>query len=177
MEVRITREQMLKARTYLPLVEKNALLERADRCFDRLAIKSEGEPMPPMWKENSGLRARYLMVALASYFPLPFRHEGDDPLLMTAEDFDRFGESHLLMQIERFKKDEATRDKAYDLLFDYRSLERCFDREIRALLDVQNDAVIRQAQMTWTALGELPGLMEQLRAMQEGKKEAGENGA
>ncbi len=171
MEIRITREQILAASTYMTLAEKTELLNRADRCFDRLSITSGGEAMPPMWKENYGIKARYLMAALARMLKLPYEADNGDEMLMNEKDYDRFGDSHVIMQIERFKrdKDEAVRDAAYDLMGDYFQLEKAFSAEIKAMLDVQNDAVIRQQQMSKEAMAELPKVMEALKELQRSR--------
>lgn len=169
----VTKEQLLGARTYLPLEEKTAFLERADRCFDRMSVTLGDEAMPPMFKENCALKTRYLAAALAVYLRIPYDSEEDDAMLMSEADCDKLGESHVVMQIERFKrdKDEVVRNAAYDLLSDYFRLEKAFDAEIKALLAVQNDTVIRQSQMNQAAMAELPALLEQFKSLQETKGE------
>ena len=169
----VTKEQLLGARTYLPLEEKMAFLERADRCFDRMSVTLGDEAMPPMFKENCALKARYLMGALARYVGIEYAADENDAMLMTEADCDKFGASHIIMQLERFKrdKDESARNAAYDLLSDYFKLEKAFDAEIKSLLAVQNDPVIRQMQMNKAAIAELPRLLEQFKALQETKGE------
>ena len=60
-------------KTYIPLAEKLAFAEYCgSRCFDRMEIHAsdggENVPMPPMYKENAGLKMRYLMGALVKMY-------------------------------------------------------------------------------------------------------------
>lgn len=174
----LTEEAMLGADTYLPLAEREEFLSRADRCFDRLSIKNGENTMPPMWKENYSLKARYLLAALLGYLKIPFSHEGGDKLLITTEDFDKYEGSHIVAQVERFKrhKDETVRNAAYELMGDYFKLEKAFAAEIRALLDVQNDAVVRQQLLNREAMAELPAALEQLKGLMEAREAAAKAG-
>lgn len=176
----ITRETMVAAKSYLQITKKMEFLDHASECFDRLSITNGNDPMPPMWKENAGLKARYLLAALLHFYleepTLVFEDAGH--FLISEETFDKFASNHPIMQIERFKrdKDESIRNKAYDLLADYFQLEKAFNAEIRSMLDVQNDMVLRQQLLMRESMAELPKVLEDLKALQE-KKGAGENGA
>lgn len=162
----VTKEQLLKAKTYLTLEEKEAILNKADLCFDRLSITAGDEAMPHMWKENYGLKARYMMGALLTYLRVPFEHESDE-MLITVEDYDKFASAHVVMQIERFKrdKDENIRNKAYNLLSDYFELARMFSTEIAEMLAVQNDPVLRQKMISDEIVKKLPETMEQIKVL------------
>ena len=175
----ITRETMVAAKSYLPITKKMEFLDHASECFDRLSITNGNDPMPPMWKENAGLKARYLLAALLHFYleepTLVF--EDAEHFLISEETFDKFASSHPIMQIERFKrdKDESIRNKAYDLLADYFQLEKAFNAEIRSMLDVQNDMVVRQQLLNKMVVQELPAILPQLQELMSKWSEA--NGA
>ena len=168
----LTRDMLMAAKSYLPLEEKQKILSYADRCFDRLSITSGDEPLPPMWKENAGLKARYLMAALLGYFGIEAEAESEG--LITQEVYDYYAGSHIYMQIERFKRDrdEIVKNKAYDLMSDYNQLEKMFNAEIRALLDVQNDTVVRQQLITKDIMQQLPWALQEFKALIEKREGA-----
>jgi len=173
----ITRDMMTAARDYVSLAEKEAwVAENAVKCFDKLAIEADGEAMPPMYQVNTGLKSRYLMAALAKmYFGVPeIVGEPDNEWLMTEADYDRWAGSHVMNQIERMKADRELRDKCYDLLFDYKDLEKWFSTQIGSLLTVQNDTVLRQQQIAALQAKQLPEVLQALREYQEGRANNGE---
>ena len=108
-----------KARSYVPLAEKEAFVRSvSDNCFDRIAIGSgNGEDVPPMWKENGFIKARYLAGALVKlYFGLEYATEAGEEWLPTTEEYDRIMALCPMNQIERIRKsskDAAVRDKCY----------------------------------------------------------------
>ena len=58
-KIELTKELMTAARDYVPLEEKEAwVAENAPRCFDKLAISADDEPLPPMYMVNAGLKSR-----------------------------------------------------------------------------------------------------------------------
>lgn len=167
----ITKEMMEAARDYVPNAEKEAFVAHcASRCFDKLAITgTDGEPAPDMYMVNSGLKARYLMGALSAlYFGIPY--DGDDE--MSEEAYDQWAGSHALNQIERWKREASLRDKCYDLLADFKDLEKRLSTQINGLLNVMNDTVLRQNEYTAAQVKELPTMLKALQELQEGKGEA-----
>ena len=173
MTVEITKEFLEAARDYVPLAEKEAwVAENAPKCFDKLEITSDEEQMPEMYLINTGLKSRYLMAALVSmYFGLNVVPDRDDEYLMATEQYDEWAGSHVINQLERWKRDSELKFKAYDLMFDYKDLEKRFSAQLSSLLAVQNDSVIRTAQHTSAGLKELLLVLEQLKALQEQKEE------
>ena len=171
-KIEITKELMTGARDYIPLTEKEAwVAENAPKCFDQLAITADDEQMPPMFMVNTGLKSRYLMAALVRlYFRAGLTDANEaDEWLMSAEEYDDWAGSHVFNQLERWKRDSELKFKAYDLLYDYKDLEKRFSAQISSLLAVQNDPVIRQAQETAANIKDLPVVLEQLKALQEDK--------
>ena len=177
----ITRETLIGAKSYLPIQKKEEFLEHATECFDRLSITSGDEEMPPMWKENASLKARYLLAALLHhYLAEKIVFEDAEHFLISEETFDKYASSHPIMQIERFKrdKDENVRNKAYDLLSDYFELTRMFSTEIAEMLAVQNDPVLRQKMISDELVKQLPQTLEQIKELTNSKNaEAVLNGA
>jgi hypothetical protein len=165
----LTTNTMEEARNYVPLAEKEAwVAENAPKCFDKLEITADNEPMPPMYMVNTGLKSRYLMAALVKlYFGVTdVKCEPNDEWLMTHEAYDEWAGGHIFNQLERYKRDTDLKFKAYDLLYDYKDLEKRFSAQISSLLAVQNDTVIRQSQQMANSVRELPEILEQLKAMQ-----------
>ena len=168
-KVVISKEMIQAASDYIPLEEKEAwVADNAPKCFDKLAITADGEAMPPMYAVNVALKNRYLMAALVSmYLKQAYVADTKDEPLISREDYDKWANSHTINQIDRLKKDAEVRDKCYDILYDYRELEKMFSAQIYALLNVQNDSVIRQSEQMTNAIKELPALLEQLKELQE----------
>ena len=178
-KVVITKEMLLAARDYVP----NAVKEewaggKAKLCFDRLEIKADGEEMPNMFLLNTGLKARFLMTALVDlYLRLEYEEDETDAGLMTEEEYDRWAGSHAVNQIERMKSDAEARNKCFDLLSDYRELEKRFSAQINGYLTVQNDSVLRTAEYAKKQTAEaMPELISALHELGEyGKKDVTED--
>lgn len=91
--------------------------------------------------------------------------EGED-YLMAADDYDRAASMHVLNALERMKSDAAARDKVFDLLRDYKDLERMVSAELNAQLAARNDVLPRVLHvLTQTAT---PAALANLQEM-EGK--------
>lgn len=166
--IEITKELLLGATDYVPLaVKEEWAAANAPKCFDKLAITADGESVPPMYMVNTGLKSRYLMAALASlYFHQDYEADERDDALMSIACYDKWAGGHALNQIERWKREIEIRDKCFDLLADFKDLEKRFAAQINSLLTVQNDSVIRQSEVNAMALKELPALLEQIKDMQ-----------
>ena len=187
--LKLTEQDMKESKTYLPLADKMVFVEyAADRCFDRMNVTMDDGtglnlPMAPMYKENTALKSRYLMGALVraylgkSYEPV----EGDD-WLMAQDDYDRWAGSHIFNQLERMKGcGGQVREIVFDLLADYRDLEKRLTAEMRGMRVVMNEPVNRiiatmQSQTTPEAfaqgkerLDELTAELEEYRAAKEAK--------
>lgn len=137
------------ARDYVLLTEKVQFVEScADKCFDTLNIRTgdteSDETLPPMYKENISRKNRCLMGALANlYLNLGAKTEPDCRWMVTEKEYDRLAGAHLQNQLERAKADLSLREKAFDILGDYKDLERRLNAEIHALSIVMNDPASR----------------------------------
>lgn len=168
-----------KARSYVPIAEKEAFIRSvSDNCFDRIAIGGgNGEEVPPMWKENGFIRQKYLAGALVKlYFGLEYATEAGDEWLPTDEEYDRIMANCPMNQIERIRKsskDQGVRDKCYDLIYDFKALERLLSGEIAGMRPAANDLLTRfnrmiEAQTTPEAFEKLAMSAEELqKAMDE----------
>ena len=143
------KEVFINAKSYVPLMQKEEIVSYcAERCIDRVVVNT-GEKFrgdtPPMYRENGQRKRRYLLGILArAYLRLDFEGCGGDRWLMSADDYDWVGGVQLINQIDRMKKQsDALRDKAYDLLADYRDLEKMLKTEIYGMLQAMNDPVSR----------------------------------
>lgn len=173
------KEVFINAKSYVPLMQKEEIVSHcAERCIDRVVVNT-GEKFrgdtPPMYRENGQRKRRYLMGILArAYLRLDFEGCGGDRWLMSADDYDWVGGVQLINQIDRMKKQsDALRDKAYDLLADYRDLEKMLNTEIAANLDVMNDVVARMTMNAASAV--TPESMKELSEMAETLKATAEN--
>lgn len=172
------KEVFSKANAYMPLMVKTEIVSHcAERCIDRVVVNT-GEKFrgdtPPMYRENGQRKRRYLLGILArAYLRLNFDGCGGDRWLMSADDYDWVGGVQLINQIDRMKKQSDTlRDKAYDLLADYRDLEKMMNTEINANLSIMNDVVARMSMsaasaMTPESVQELVELAEKAQKAQE----------
>ena len=180
MKIEITSEMMQAARDYVPLEEKEAWVsESAPNCFDRIAISVDDESMPEMYMVNTGKKSRYLMGALAKlYFGAEdIGADADNEWLMSVEKYDEWAGGHVFNQIERWKRDADFKFKAYDIMYDYKDLEKRMSTQISSLLAVQNDAVIRQARQSADMMRELPALLTELKAYEDMKGKGEEDGS
>ena len=141
---------MQNAESYVPIRKKTEFVNYcAERCFDKLDITATSgndtlSAMPPMWKENSELKARYMMGGLLKlYLKQEAQTDENDEWLLTEQEYDRWAEAHILNQIERMKSNASLRDKCFDLLQDYKTLEKMLNTEVYGLIRVMNDSVSR----------------------------------
>ena len=144
-------EQMKNVTTYLPLRAKTEWVKLvAENCFERLAISADTDsqsiPMPPMYKEDMEKKSRYLMgVFVRLYLRGTWEvSEGEDEWLIPVDEYDKWAGGHVFGQIEQFKADKELREIAFNLLSDFKDLERRLNSEINGLLSVMNDPALRQ---------------------------------
>lgn len=163
----ITKNMILAAHDYMTNVAKDSWVDRvAPNCFNRLSIKADEEQFPEMYMVNASLKSRYLLTALVSlYLGVKCDTEDEDALMMTEEEYDKWASSHVLCQIDRWKRDTDARDKCFDLLYDYHELEKRLSSQLTGLLNVQNDIVVRQSQQSATMMKQLPEMLQQLKEL------------
>lgn len=132
----LTDEMLKNAKTYIPLAEKAAFAETiAERCIEKAEASQN---VPTTVKENMVLKSLLLMqVLLEEYLGIS---TGDN---FYPKDYDVYAEAHLLNQIERYKKDAVLKNKAFDLLTDYKDFEKFVNTAIFNEKAKHNDALAR----------------------------------
>lgn len=153
----ITKEIIERASDYIPLLQKTEMAESiAQDCIARVKmsrVDSSGnrQPLPDRYQERQLLTNLYLMGILAhEYLHIPY--EGNDTikegtpyyhLMMPLATYDIFASSHVINQLEKLKADKDCKDKVFNILYDYRKLQRMVYDEIAFATDHQNDLVWR----------------------------------
>ena len=148
----ITELDIERARSYVPVREKEEFVDYCyQRCMNKVTINlgdEDSDAMPNMYMENTFAKSKYLMSALLALY-LNRKNEVEtvdgDEWLMTDRQYDLWCGSQVIGQIERLKRKTSPeiQDKVYDLLRDYKDLERRLGSAIYNGLDVQNDAINR----------------------------------
>lgn len=161
--------------TYLPLRKKMEIAEHiAGNALAKYHLTiSYGEQEvfdPVLYAEDSGLRARYLLGALLKlYLGMDFTPVGGEEFLLSEDDFDRAAALHPMNTLERMKSDAKARDAVFDLLRDYKDLERMVNAELSAEIAARNDLLPRLlGVLTATAT---PEALNKLSEMEQGIRE------
>ena len=145
----ITREVVLGAEQYVPLEAKMAFARTvAEQCCDvaqtTFSLNGTDLMVPDVRVENSALRQRYLMGALYGiYLKVPYEPVKNTEWLMAQDDYNRAASQFPMNQLERLKSDAAVRDKVFNILRDFKELERFVNAEIGNTLTIGNDVVAR----------------------------------
>lgn len=148
-EFRITKEIMQNATTYIPIALKELIASTLARgCVRETgAIRPEDmeiEPdmfgLEPVYCESTLNKARSMMGILLAFY-LKLRSD-DDSIMCDIDVYDQWAGAHVLNQIERYKAGDM-REKAFDLLSDYREMEKMLNSAIYSVLREMNDPVKR----------------------------------
>ena len=135
-------------KTYLPLAEKQEIAREIAECCIlqyKTAVEMNGEVMyePVVCAEDVAARWRCMMGVLLYCLGIDFEPVQGHKWLMAQDDYDRAAEKHPLNVLERMKASAAARDKVFDLLRDYKELDRLVSAEISARLAALNDLLPR----------------------------------
>ena len=148
-QFKITKEILMGAKTYVPIEQKERFARTvAARCCDiaesRFDYGGAEILAPEMRLENFALRQRYMMGALFGiYLGVHFDPVEGTEWLMAQDEYNWAASTFPMNQLERFKSDAETRDKIFDILRDYKDLERMVSVEIGNVLATNNDVVAR----------------------------------
>lgn len=185
----ISKEQLGLMTTYIPLAAKTEWVSLvSDACMDKVELSFNGESMPIMYMESADRKSRFLLgFFLRLYLHYNWEHEKDetpiDEWLVPYDVYDQWMRGHLFAQIEKFKSDKDVKDICFNLLSEYKDVERRLNNEIYGKLQIKNDPVARQimqqqANMTPEAIEQLfDGLKEAQAAYDEYKESHGEQTA
>lgn len=128
--------------------------------------------------ENPAMRWRYMMgVLLNFYLGMSFEPVEGEKWLMSQDDYDRAAAKHPMNELERMKSDAGARNAVFDLLRDYKDLDRLVGNEIAARIAAYNDLLPRLVELlTMTATPEALGQLSQMEKAlgEEAKKIAGQ---
>ena len=175
-EFTITKEIMANAKTYIPIAMKEMIAsEMARACVkETYKVRPHADKTPyagdyglaPNWCESVSSKARVMMTILLSQY---LRVWGDDAaFLCDIGEYDQWAEAHILNQIERFKGSEY-REKAFDILSDYREMEKYLNSAVYSVLRELNDPVTR----FMSAIGEITsaeGVQKAMDAIKEAQE-------
>ena len=142
-KVKITKDTLRKAKTYMPIADKAAYAKAiAKMCV----IPTDGETvplqgtltLPPLYAEDAALKAVSLeAVVFEYYFGIEVPEE------FTGDDFDEIEADHPMNRIERLKSDPDVKDAAFDLLADIRELKKIVDSACYGRKNDLNDPIGR----------------------------------
>lgn len=148
----ITEFDLERANPYVPIRKKEEFVENCfAKCMNRVQVSlgsEEDEAMPDMWIANEFIKSRFLMSAFVGLYLGKMNEletEDGDSWLMTESQYDLWAGSHVFGQIERLKKkaSQEAQDIAYDLVRDYKDLERRMNTTLYNRIEVENDAINR----------------------------------
>ena len=149
-EFRITDATMAQADTYIPLTMKEMIAnDMARACVKRTDLihpfgdkaENSGEyGVSPVYCESPSSKARVMMTVMMVMYMHIWGE--DTPYLCEVSAYDQWAGAHVLNQLERFKAGPY-REKAFDILADYREMEKCLNSAIYAVLRELNDPVKR----------------------------------
>lgn len=155
-KITLTRADVENAHTYIPLKDKTALAETIARgCIvsveTSLTDDESGEvtALPSRAQEDMMTKRRALMGCLMCYYlRQPFDGWQED-ICAPLDLYDQWAGSHVFNQLSRMKYSGAAglRDKIFDLMEDYRELEKMVNGAIHTLLEHMNDPAARIVQM------------------------------
>lgn len=166
-----------EAASYVPMKDKEEFIKDVTPgCFDKMEIADEnGDPLPPFYKESALRKHRYMTAALCRlYLHVGYDTETDaDPWSITDDSYEAAASSFIFSQLERIKKstkDKDLQDKIYDLLADYKLLEKLLNAECYGMLPAMNDTLSR-FQMMMSAQTTPEAMEALLKATEETKRE------
>lgn len=183
-EINITREDIERAKDYLPLDIKETMVRlMAPLCLEQVRNpnSSGARPLPDIVRESRKMRQQCLMgvfaqwymgrkieMQIASYVDNDGKTQ-EKPInyCMSADEYDKWAGSHVMNQMERWKRAKNTvSNKVYDIMYDFKAFENMLLGAIRDEVDARNDPALRMMQMM-DAQTSPETLRETLKVMQE----------
>lgn len=183
-EINITREDIERAKDYLPLEIKETMVRlMAPLCLEQVRNpnSSGARPLPDIVRESRKMRQQCLMgvfaqwymgrkieMQIASYVDNDGKTQ-EKPInyCMSADEYDKWAGSHVMNQMERWKRAKNTvSNKVFDIMYDFKAFENMLLGAIRDEIDARNDPALRMMQMM-DAQTSPETLRETLKVMQE----------
>lgn len=167
---------MESAKSYMPLREKKDLAKQiADLCLVPMKTAEQnraGEKllaMPNMRSEDMALKQILLLnTLLGFYFDIKVDPEKD-----SYEQYDFYSGAHIFNQLERYKG-TMWKNKAFDILSDFKEFRKMVDTEIFNIRQNWNDPVARftSAVQILSTPENVKALMDELKSTSEEYTEA-----
>lgn len=137
-------ELMKKAITYMPLTQKIVLAETIARmCMKKVKPLNEKDGVDEflivpsvVGEDNYKKECLLLNTLLSHYFDIKVP-------VMDAKTYDKYMGAHVLNQLERYKANPEYKEKAFDILTDFKIVRRMVDTEIFNLKTKENDMLER----------------------------------
>ena len=173
----ITKDIMKNANTYMSIALKDVIATgKARECVRKVSrIRRIGEDetdgrneygVSPIYCEDIAAKSRVMMTCLMAYYLKVW--DENTPIMCGLNDYDDWGRAHVLNQIERFKSGEY-REKAFDILSDYREMEKYLNAAIYAVLRELNDPAQRIIEAIGT-MGSMDWMKETISQIEEAEK-------
>lgn len=168
----ITKEIMANAKTYIPVAMKELLASDIAYACVKPTYKihpheteeqtEDKYGLSPIFCESPSMKSRFMMSILLNFY---LEVRGDDrSLLCEEEEYDAWSAAHVLNQIERYKAGEY-REKAFDILSDYRETEKYINSAVYSILRDLNDPArrIMDALTNWGPQESLDEAVEKIK--------------
>lgn len=187
MATTITIEDVKKARSYMPVANKEAISRLMAKLIVRVVENDAAQsanPLPPMRVEDRIRRLQVLHGVLAGWYfggeyeKERLQYKDDDgntrdreiAMVMSMDALDKWLEGHPMNQLERLKKEKQIANKVYDILYDFKAFELMLNGAIREEMDMENDPALRIAQVL--SMQTTPDTMREIMKMAEDYKAA-----
>ena len=177
----VTDEIMEKAETYMPILLKERIVtDTAWACVREVKVLYKDEEkakesakadaslgLSPIMCESSLNKSRVMLTILMAFYLKVW--DASVSLLCSVDDYDAYMGAHVLNQLERYKNTKY-REKVFDILADYKDVEKRLNSAIYSLLREANDPARRLivAMTTLDTPKNLSEALEVLRQAQEG---------
>lgn len=175
----ITKEMLMGAKDYLTLNQKEGIAAvLAPACVKRIwdynyeedRYYEEKDMLPgdvPLWGEDQAMKSASFLGAVMFFY---FGEDIGENLTISPDKYDYYASSHIFNQIERFKADPATKNKAFDILSDIRDLEKRINCATYSLLQVKNDMAKRilDTLQSLFAAGSMEATIDAIKEAQDG---------
>lgn len=135
----ITDEMMRNAKTYIPVADKDVIAQAIAESVC-VPVENQGDEIAPVYRENNVAKYELMIAVLMSRY---FGEGKENAISVNEEDVDGWCEAHVMNQIERFKQNPEFKTKAFDILQDFKDLEKFVNGQIYGILNTKNDVVRR----------------------------------
>lgn len=152
--VQLSEDDVKRARTYLPMLHKRALIEQlAGSCIQRVNLTvNDIQPIPPRVQEDGFAKSLILTAVLCGFYldiydASSLLRKENPTFEFSMADYDNY--SAVSSQLERMRKhpDEDVRTNAQAILNDYRDFEKRLNLAIYNRMSAQNDTCARIVEM------------------------------